>query len=175
MLGEAFYRKSTLEVARQLIGKTLCRAYDNGVVQRLSIGEVEAYDGFEDKASHAHKGRTERNAPMFDAGGRWYIYLCYGVHWMLNIVTGDKDYPAAVLIRGAGTLSGPGKLTRALSIDKSFNDQPAMPISKLWIEDAPSIDEANVARFPRIGVSYAGPHWAAQHYRFKRVFTCRES
>ena len=102
-----------------MIGSLLCRKIDKKII-KLPITEVEAYDGLEDLASHAHRGKTLRNAPMFESGGRWYVYLVYGRYWMLNITTGPKDYPAAILIRSAGKIVGPGKLTQFLKINKSF-------------------------------------------------------
>ena len=99
VLEEAFFDRPTLTVAEELLGKNLCREV-NGEIRRMRICEAEAYDGPDDKACHAHRGKTPRNEVMFGAAGRWYVYLCYGIHWMLNAVTGPADYPAAVLIRG---------------------------------------------------------------------------
>ena len=99
------------------------------------IIEVEAYDGFHDKASHAARGKTKRNAPMFGHAGHWYVYFTYGMHWMLNIVTGKKGYPAAVLIRGVNGIHGPARLTKKLKIDGKFDDLPANRKTGLWIED----------------------------------------
>ena len=136
------------------------------------ITEVEAYYGFQDKASHAHRGKTARNAPMFGEAGRWYVYLTYGIHWMLNIVTGPKDYPAAVLIRGVRSstfdklLNGPAKLTKFLKIDKRFNNLPATRKTGLWMEDrGVKFAESAIKRASRIGVDYAGD-WAKKKYRF---------
>ena len=102
VLTQKFFERNAVVVARELLGKFLCRAVS--LRRRTSkcymITETEAYDGFKDKASHAHSGKTARNFPMFGEAGRWYVYFTYGMHWMLNIVTGPKDYPAAVLIRG---------------------------------------------------------------------------
>ncbi len=101
-------------MARDLPGKYLCCRIKGRILSQPLV-EVEAYDGFCDKASHAHRGPTTRNAVMFGPAGYWYVFLCYGMHWMLNIVTGPKEYPAAILIRSAGEYSGPGRLTKALS------------------------------------------------------------
>ena len=102
VLTKKFFERSALKVAPELLGKYLC--VSSSLRRRTSkcfmITEVEAYDGPKDKASHASRGRTLRNEPMFGEAGRWYVYFTYGMHWMLNIVTGPKDYPAAVLIRG---------------------------------------------------------------------------
>src|SRR6187549_608385 len=90
----------TVAHARSLLGKFLVRRFGDGRVESQIITEVEAYDGAEDLASHASKGRTARTEVMFAPAGIWYVYLCYGIHELLNLVTGPLDYPAAVLIRG---------------------------------------------------------------------------
>lgn len=161
--------RGTVALARWLIGKQLVRADPAlpGGVCRVRIIETEAYHGPRDLACHASKGRTPRTEVMFAPGGVWYVYLCYGVHEMLNLVTGPADWPAAVLIRGVENLCGPGRLTRALGIGRALNAQPAAPTSGLWLED----DGLVVARRaiqagPRVGVAYAGPVWAAKPWRF---------
>ena len=166
MLPVSFFERSTLEVAEDLIGHLLCRQVGDETL-RLSLTEVEAYDGPEDRASHAHRGQTPRNAVMFGPPGYWYVYLCYGMHWMLNIVTGPVDYPAAILLRGAGEIKGPGRLTKALAIDKALNEQPMDTTTGLWIEDPPTTAKRSTPeRLPRIGVDYAGPVWSQKPYRF---------
>lgn len=161
-----FYNRPTVEVAESLIGKSLCRRSSKNIYRHI-ITEVEAYDGPHDKACHASKGRTPRNAVMFGSAGHWYVYLCYGVHWMLNIVTGPEDYPAAVLIRGVGEWDGPGKLTKALSIDKALNTTTATDTSDLWVEDVGIIPNSlHIERTPRIGIGYAGEEWINKPWRF---------
>ena len=156
-------------VARALMGALLCRKVGNKTI-KLPITEVEAYDGPEDKASHASRGKTMRNYPMFGEGGHWYLYFVYGNHWMLNIVTGPKDYPAAVLIRGAGDIKGPGRLTKFLTIGKDLNNKIANKKNGLWIEKSvtpiPKGQRVIIKKTPRIGVDYAGPIWAKKLYRF---------
>jgi DNA-3-methyladenine glycosylase len=103
---------------------------------------------------------------MFGPAGRWYVYLCYGLHWMLNIVTGPEGVPAAVLIRGVGDLTGPGRVTRGLAIDRGLDGRPATRRSGLWFEPgAIAIPRRCVRRTPRIGVGYAG-EWAEKPLRF---------
>ena len=103
---------------------------------------------------------------MFGPAGYWYVYLCYGIHWMLNVVTDEEELPAAVLIRGVGDWDGPGKLTKALAIDKRLNGKAASEKSGLWIENrGVSVRRKDVERTPRIGVDYA-KHWTAKPYRF---------
>jgi DNA-3-methyladenine glycosylase len=170
ILQPEFFERSTLEVARELLGKYL--VLDNGKEKiSLMITEVEAYDGPNDLANHASKGRTKRTEVMFQAGGVWYVYLCYGMYWMLNIVTGPKDYPAAILIRGVEGFNGPGKLTKHFKIDKSFNNQAAAKKTKLYIEDrGVIISPKQIKAMPRIGVAYAGPIWSQKKWRFQLIF-----
>jgi DNA-3-methyladenine glycosylase len=162
VLKKAFFKRDTLTVAHELLGKYLvCGG------TALMITEVEAYDGPADLASHAARGMTPRNSVMFGDAGVWYIYLCYGVYQLLNIVTGPRDYPAAVLIRGVEGIPGPGRLTRHFGIDSVFNRKMARKASGLWLEDrGVVIDPCNIMKTPRIGVAYAGPIWANKKYRF---------
>lgn len=161
-----FFAGAVLDIAPRLLGSRLCRRLSDGSVERWPITETEAYDGPQDLACHAARGRTRRTEVMFGPAGRWYVYLCYGMHWMLNVVTGATDYPAAVLIRGAGDVSGPGRLTKQLEIDGRFHGQPALASADLWIEGdamaAPVVHRCTA----RIGVAYAGPDWGQRPYRF---------
>ena len=161
-----FFNRPALKVARDLLGKSLVRRHADGRLESAIIHETEAYIGPHDKACHAAKGHTPRTAVMFGPAGHWYVYFVYGIHWMLNVVTGDEGYPAAVLLRGAGRWIGPARLTKGLSIDKQFNGQPAAEASGLWIEDRGIVlPRSAVSRTPRIGVDYAA-EWAAKPYRF---------
>jgi DNA-3-methyladenine glycosylase len=170
-LTKKFFDRPTLKVAHDLLGKFLVCKFGKKKITLL-ITEVEAYDGLKDKASHAHRGLTERNKIMFGHAGIFYVYLTYGMHWMLNIVTGHPGYPAAILIRGGYDLtnkrhvSGPGRLTKYLKINKGLNGRPASTKSGLWFEDRGyKISSRNIKRTPRIGVDYAGL-WAKKPYRF---------
>ncbi len=168
VLGPEFFRRDSHQVARELLGRHLCQPGPDGSVRRFPVTELEVYDGFEDRASHASKGRTARNAVMFGPGGFWYVYLCYGMHWMLNITTREEGYPAALLVRGAGGWGGPGKLTKALGLNKLTNELSATPDSGLWFEDAAAVvEEDQVERLPRVGVDYAGPEWSAKPWRLR--------
>lgn len=166
VLRSSFFNRPATKVAKELLGKFLVRRLGDKTLG-LPITEVEAYTGPHDRACHASKGKTARTAAMFDDAGYFYIYFCYGVHWMLNIVTGPKNYPAAVLIRGAGPANGPGKLTKILKIDKALNGKKAIPKNGLWFEDrGVKINSRSIKKSPRIGVDYAGPIWAKKPYRF---------
>lgn len=159
--------KNTVALARGLLGRVLAATGADGVVRRGRICEVEAYQGEEDLACHASKGRTVRTEPMYAAGGVWYVYLCYGVHEMLNLVTGPAGRPSAILIRGVEGIEGPGRLTRDFGIDRRFNALPAAPATGLWIEDdGVRVRRGAIIATPRIGVAYAGPVWAAKPWRF---------
>jgi len=161
-----FFDRPTLDVTRDLLGKLLCRQVD-GSTLRFRIAEVEAYDGPEDKACHAHRGMTPRNEVMFGPAGRWYVYLCYGMHWMLNAVTGPVDFPAAVLLRGCLEVTGPGRLTKALGINRKQDRAAIERSAGLWVEDdGLEVPEAEVKRTPRIGIGYAGSEWVDKPYRF---------
>jgi DNA-3-methyladenine glycosylase len=165
VLDASFFNQPALDVARRLLGKFLVRRVGEEDIA-VEINETEAYIGPEDLACHASKGCTPRTKVMFGPPGVWYVYFCYGVHWMLNVVTEAEGFPAAVLFRGAGPWNGPGKLTKALSIDKSLNSLPAAPESGLWIEDRGiRVPAAKVQATPRIGIDYSG-EWAARPFRF---------
>jgi len=131
------------------------------------ITEVEAYDGEKDLACHAARGRTQRTGVMYGPGGHWYVYLCYGMHEMLNLVVGPREWPAAVLIRGVAGIAGPGRLTRAMGIGREINGRPATPPTGLHLEDrGVRVPRRFVLATPRIGVGYAGPYWAGVPWRF---------
>ena len=160
--------KKTVALARWLLGKQLVRRHADGRVEERLIVETEAYDGERDRACHARVGRTRRTEVMYTAGGVWYVYLCYGVHEMLNLVVGPRDWPAAVLIRGVAGASGPGRVTKALGIGRALNAAPATDAaSGLWIEDrGVRVARGAVTASPRVGVDYAGPVWAGKRWRF---------
>jgi len=161
---EDFFRRPAAEVARDLIGMTLAREAHR-TTQRNTITETEAYEGVHDLASHSSKGRTIRNEVMFGPPGRFYVYRIYGLHWMLNIVTGEVDEGAAVLIRGIEGISGPGRVAAALHIDSSLQGRQAERSSGLWFE-AGALGAVSIKRTARIGVEYAGPIWAEKKLRF---------
>ncbi len=162
----SFLRGPCPAAAYSLVGKLLCRRFPDGSVKKLRILETEAYCGESDTACHAHKGRTTRTEVMYSDAGTLYVYLCYGIHWMLNIVTGDIGDPQAVLIRSCEGAEGPGKLTKALGIDKSFNGIRLSDCGDtLWLEDDPSFPTA-VTAAARIGISYASPEDQTKLWRF---------
>lgn len=154
-------------MARALLGKVLVRTTASGREERVIV-ETEAYVGAQDLACHASKGCTPRTQVMFGPGGVWYVYLCYGIHEMLNLVTGPAGFPAAILIRGVEGAIGPGRVTKQLSIARALNGEPAAPLSGLHLEDhgitAPT---RKILCGPRVGVDYAGPIWAAKPWRFR--------
>jgi len=145
-----FYKASATALAPLLLGKLICHNL-GGEIIKARITETEAYMQF-DTACHAHNGKTKRNAILFEEGGIAYVYLCYGIHEMLNIVTGPKNNAQAVLIRGVEGHNGPGKLTKHLKIGRSLNGTHLCG-NTLWLEDdGTSFDYKTT---PRIGINYA--------------------
>ncbi len=162
-----FQSAGTVSLARWLLGKVLVRTR-RGKRTALRITETEAYVGEHDRACHAAKGRTARTDVMYRPGGVWYVYLCYGVHEMLNLVTGPEDRPAAILIRSVEGISGPGRVTKALGIDRKLNGAAAHPDTGLHLEDdGLVVPPRSIKKGPRVGVDYAGPVWARKPWRFK--------
>jgi len=125
---------------------------------------VEAYRGEEDKACHANRGRTSRTEIMYHPGGSVYVYLIYGMYWMLNFVTGDKSIPQAVLVRGLIDITGPGRITRRLEIGRDFYGENLAISDRLWIED--DQERIEILKSPRIGINYAGEPWKTLPWRF---------
>ena len=165
-IDKSFYSLHAPEMARALIGKKLCVKLGNGVMKH-AILETECYYGFEDSACHAHRGKTERNKVMFEAGGIAYIYLCYGLHNMLNIVSGEKDFPEAVLIRGVEGYMGPGKLTKALGITRDYNGEDMINSERLWLEEGDV--QYSISASERIGIDYADEEDRKRLWRFSAV------
>jgi DNA-3-methyladenine glycosylase len=163
-LNASFYQRDVLVVAPELLGKCMVRQMKYGQVQRHIITETEAYRGEEDLACHASKGLTRRTEVMYREGGYLYVYLIYGMYWMLNIVTGQKNIPQAVLIRGTMDLYGPGRITRTMHIDRSFYAENLLTSQRLWIEDT-EYRPAYTAT-SRVGVEYAGEYWKNVKWRY---------
>ena len=201
-----FFTRDVLDLAPALLGKHLVRSFPGGIPRYYIITETEAYRGEDDLACHASRGRTPRTEVMYREGGILYVYLVYGIHWMLNIVTGITGDPQAVLIRGlkeinrpdqtkganlsaglqeadhqlephsgrktvqvheAGKMheiSGPGRLTKALGIDASFNGEPLCTSQRIWLEET-GITLPHTTT-PRIGIDYAGEPWKSKPWRF---------
>ena len=174
----SFYLNTDVNsLARQLIGKMLFTQIDGEITAGIIV-ETEAYAGIEDKASHAYGGRlTDRTKTMYLKGGVSYVYLCYGIHNLFNVVTGPLNMPHAVLIRGVepviGTeimlqrrgmallkpnlTAGPGALSKALGIDRTFNAKD-LTGEEIWIEDGWDVDLESIVAAPRVGVGYAADH-----------------
>lgn len=162
-LNQDFFCRDVLEVAPDLLGKSLVRK-TGSITRKYMITEVEAYRGEEDMACHARFGLTKRNRVMYETGGLVYVYLVYGIYWMFNIVAGPAGVPQAVLIRGISGYDGPGKLSRALDIDKSLYGEDMTSSDKIWIEDRQG--HINFLETPRIGIEYAEEPWKSKPWRF---------
>lgn len=182
---EFYQQEDVVSVAKQLLGKMLFTNIE-GVLTGGIITETEAYDGVVDKACHAYGGRnTNRTVTMFLAGGVTYVYLCYGIHHLLNVVSGKEGNPQAVLIRaieptlGIETMllrrkmeklapritAGPGALSQALGIGKQLNAK-SLSADEIWIEEFTNYQETEIVATTRIGVAYAEEHalWPFRFY-----------
>jgi len=176
-----FYRRSALPVARELIGARLVRIHD-GIRLSGFITETEAYVGEEDLGCHAKAGRTSRTAIMYGPPGHAYVYFTYGMHWLLNVVTGEVGSPAAVLIRaivpdegiemmseyrGRPDTDGPAKLTQALAIGRAENGADLTRRSSgVWIELGITVPRRRILTGPRIGLNTVPEPWKSKPWRF---------
>jgi len=175
-LKRSFFVRPTLKVAKELLGKYLVRK----IGRKKLVGkivETEAYIGPEDKASHAYEGKvTKRNEAEYLTGGHIYIYLCYGIHWQLNITTNEKGKPECVLIRALEPVeekattkkaaSGPGKLCKWMRLNKAFDKEDLTKSKRIWVEDrGERIKKSQIVAAKRIEIDYAGA-WAKKPWRF---------
>jgi DNA-3-methyladenine glycosylase len=181
-----FYQRDALDVARDLLGCRLVRTYNGHRLSGL-IMETEAYQGEDDLGSHASAGKTPRTSVMYGPPGHAYVYFTYGIHWLLNAVTGQEGTPAAVLIRGvrpvegqevmaenrpynahkSGWTDGPAKLTQALAIDGAFNTVDLCSIeNNLWIESGETVPDEVVQKTARIGLNSVSEPWRSIPWRF---------
>ena len=159
-LGYEFYHRPCLEVARDLVGKVLVHQD-----QWLRISETEAYWGIGDTACHASKGRTKRTEVLWEDPGTVYVYLCYGIHWLMNVITGEKEDPQGVLIRACVDAEGPGKLTKKLGITGAQNRENAVTSENIWIGDDGF--RCQVVTDKRVGIGYASQEDQDKLWRFK--------
>ncbi|MCK4327755.1 MAG: DNA-3-methyladenine glycosylase [Candidatus Diapherotrites archaeon] len=143
MLPRSFYARDTVKVAKGLLGKELVCDGRKGI-----ITETEAYKE-NDPASHSCRGLTKRNRPMYGRAGHAYVYLCYGMHWMLNVVTESEGTAGAVLIRALDSVNGPGRVTKQLGVDKRFNGHD-LTKKPLFVRDG--VEPRKITASPRIGI-----------------------
>ncbi len=170
MLPSAFYKRNTIIVARELLGKYLV-VNDPSHKQVGMIVETEAYRGTKDKACHGSWRKRASCLNLWGKPGHLYVYLTYGLHFLLNIVTEKDNFPSAVLIRSLEPIenislptNGPGKLTKSLGIDKSFDGQSLIS-KKVFITIGRSVSKSQIIPRTRIGVSYA-KEWQDKPWRF---------
>ena len=164
-LSRDFYLQDALSAAKAICGKILCVRQHDGSVIRRRITETECYLGEQDTACHAHHGRTRRTEVMYREGGVAYVYLCYGIHDMLNIVTGPAESPQAVLIRSVEGSNGPGRVTKAMGIGRSLNGISFIDSDLIWLETDTSVP-ARLKALPRVGISYASEKDQKRLWRF---------
>lgn len=182
ILSQSFYARPTLTVARELLGARLVRILD-GIRLAGIITEAEAYIGEEDLGCHAKSGKTKRNAVMYGPPGHAYVYFTYGMHWMLNAVTEQKGFPAAVLLRAMEVIegaeitsarrqgrdtAGPAKLTQALGINAALNGVSLCdPQAGLWIEAGIPVAGRDIITGPRVGLGTVPEPWKSEPWRFR--------
>lgn len=165
-LSRTFFERDVLTVAPEILGNYLV-VKNNNTVKRYIITEVEAYRGEEDLACHASKGRTKRTEIMYHSGGHIYVYLIYGMYWMLNIVTGPSEMPQAILIRALNICSGPGRVGKLISLDKGFYGEDISGSERIWVENNPLKEIAKkIIALPRVGIDYSGEIWKNKPWRF---------
>ena len=149
-INNSFYSQNAESLAPLLVGKLICLKKNNGDLLKMRIIETECYLGEADTACHASRGKTERNSPLWLAGGHSYVYLCYGMYNMFNIITGDEGDPQGVLIRGVEGYYGPGKFTKFCGIDRSYNKIDMRVSNLLWLEDDGFVPE--IVKSRRVGI-----------------------
>ena len=174
-LTRASFNLPTLRVSRDLLGKFIVRRH-RGRQLAAMITEVEAYKGPRDRAAHTFGGRrTARVEPLYADGGTAYVYLVYGMHWLLNFSTAGAGTPEGVLIRGVLTadaalptlISGPGRVTAYLRMDRRLDHVDATQSTDMWLEDRGiRLPARRIMTGPRVGIGYAGAYWAARRWRF---------
>lgn len=163
-IDNSFYFESAEYVAPRLVGKLLCLRRADGEVLRMRITETECYLGTDDTACHASKGKTPRNSALWQEGGFTYVYLCYGMYYMFNIITGAENDPQGVLVRGVEGHMGPGRLTKYCGIDKSHNLIDMKTGDAIWLEDDGFVPSLICS--PRIGIGYADIRDRERLWRF---------
>lgn len=155
---------SALKLAPALLGKYLCRRIVDDTIIRARITETESYYGTDDTACHACKGKTERNKIMWEKGGTAYVYLCYGIHNLFNIICGKEGFPEGVLIRGIEKYDGPGKLTKFMQITKALNYEDLTVSRNIWLEEG---EQFEFETLKRIGIDYAEEKDRNKLWRFR--------
>lgn len=161
---KTFFQQPALLLAEQLLGKILVHRSDSGEVFRSRLTDVESYRA-DDSACHAYRGMTKRNAPMFEAGGVLYIYLCYGLFNIVNIISGAKGEAEGVMIRGVEGADGPGRASRKMQITRTLNREDLTVSEKIWIEDDGFVP-GKIVKNKRIGIGYARQEDQERLWRF---------
>lgn len=170
ILPPKFFNQRTLKVAENLLGKFLVRKCSNREIAAM-ITEIEAYDGFDDRASHASRGKTKRNKTMFEKAGRWYVYFTYGMHWMLNIVCMPKKYPAAILIRGGIVDRSNGIFSRYRSLAQRARSLALRPHSLARLNYARLASEPRCENIPLLLLD--GPAKLTKFLKINKKFNAK--
>jgi len=167
IVDKEFFTVPVLELSQRLLGKIIVRRMSDGTLKRFRITEVEAY-GKNDSACHAFRGKTPRNAPMFESGGILYVYLCYGLFNILNFVSGIEGSPESVMIRGVDNIEGPGRSSRAMEITRELNRERLLTSDRIWLEDDGFVP-TEIQAHKRVGIGYATQEDQDKLWRFRVV------
>lgn len=171
-MDRSFFQQDVRTVAEAMIGMKILRTHPDGHQSSFVITETEAYCGAEDSACYAFKGRNKTSELLFHDGGTIFVHRCYGIHWMLNIVTGHEDDPQGVLIRGIDEIHGPGRVTKTLELDNECNGINITECKTLSIEKGSSVIPCQAT--PRIGIAYASKEDQEKPLRFVAVHEGKE-
>ena len=176
IVDKEFFKVPVLELCMRLLGKIISRQFPDGVVRYFRIMEVEAYGGGLDTASHASRGKTKRNALMFEAGGILYVYLCYGIFDLVNIVSGIAGSAEGVMLRGVQEIGnngealkrveGPGRTSKLMEMTREFNWEDLIESTKIWIEEDGYV-VGEVEALSRVGIGYAAKECQEKLWRFR--------
>lgn len=168
-LASAFFDCDSVELAKKLLGKVLCVQIGDEVVRKKII-ETEGY-GINDTACHGYNGQTKRNYPMFCQGGTVYVYLCYGLHEIFNVAAGKEGEGQGVMIRGVENATGPGRVTKILKINRSFNYEFLPASNRIWLEDGIEVESTQIEELKRVGIGYATREDQDKLWRFRLLNT----
>ncbi|EAY03371.1 hypothetical protein TVAG_489150 [Trichomonas vaginalis G3] len=163
-LQQNFFKDDVVEVAKKLIGKLICRKFEDGTIKKFRINETEAYAAPDDAANHYNSYNEKKKSQLNIEKGLLYLYICYGIYWMVNVTAGQGSKPEGCLIRGIETAPGPGRTGARLEVSKSMHGIDLTTSDIIWIED--DGNNWDYISTPRVGIDYAPEPWLSKPWRF---------